>query len=254
MTKRNLKKKEEVKVTSQIVLFEKLSTNIRITLTTFKKIVIFVAFDPFFFKHNFWGICRIYLEFISKLADNIIISFHLNKIFLEDLNDETKKELMTKVVVLLQKQQIDYNKINYMKEILLINPTIKYLHFFSKFKTFFTKKLSAFFVNIAFQKSLKSILNANIIKFYIEITKNIMRVKNWKRKFNNFVLFKDTINNAIFLIIENKKVNVDIDWTKQISTTIINQFYHFTDHMRSIVKKIDLWFKESFDTREIRNI
>ena len=66
-------------------------------------------------------------------------------------------------------------------------------------------------MNMLFQKSFKSTFDANIIKLYINIIKNIIHTKSGKPKINKFVLFKNTANSAIFLIIENKKIDLDID-------------------------------------------
>lgn len=89
MSKQNLKKKVNAKVTLKTVLFEKSLTNARIASkkSIFKKLIVFTAFNFFLsiaiFKDN---------EIISnssfELTGNVIKKiFYSNKIFLKNFND-----------------------------------------------------------------------------------------------------------------------------------------------------------------------
>ena len=187
----------------------------------------------------------------SEVSDNEIehaIAFEIQKsakIRLNDLNDENKKRLMQEAMKKKSRthRMRFYHKLKFEGNTIQIEFIIKYLHSWTRFDTLITVNLSRIAIVFSSIKSIKSLSNSSITRAFVDFTKNTIKCKIWKVKATRkFEVARILTKTSTYLIINDKTINENTDWSKNISKT--NQNHHLTNYMNFILTEKNVWFTE----------
>ena len=129
------------------------------------------------------------------------------------------------------------DSIEFQEEMLSIKHIIKYLNSLIRFIITENVKLE-FVVKSLSTKFKKSDINTKIVKIYVEIVKNIVFNKIWRKtKF-----YKKIAKFNVYLQLLNKKFNRKVDWTIHDEIYDDTSKFHYIDQYESRIDEENIWF------------
>ena len=197
---------------------------------------------------------------ISKIAKSIISIKYINclnakrrKIAITNalhfsIENIISKEL-TRMKYDITKEEYEIIELNH--DPYMIEFIIRYLHSVAKFETI-SFAISSISISLSFVKSINLLSNSSIIKTAVDIARDSVKLKHWKRTKRKFAISKFVTEDFVFLSIFDKKIS-KIDWAAKISFSMNKQSYHFIDCFESIISKNSVWYFKEFFDRKNRN-
>ena len=178
----------------------------------------------------------------SKKKKNENIQKSLKKIDLvktfKELNRANQKKIIMHVVKFWKvSKESKIDNIEFQEKILNIEHIIKYLNSLMRF--IITKNVEFEFVVRSFsQKFKKSDINIEIVKIYVEIVKDTVFNKIWRKtKF-----YREIAKFNVYLQLLNKKFNRKVDWTIHDEIYDDTSKFHYIDQYESRISEENIWF------------
>ena len=191
----------------------------------------------------------------SKIDDIIFVTLKTlrkRKYKMKDLNEKNRKLLLQKIQTKSQKNK-KYKKITFAKDSLQIEYIIKYLYSYVRFEILKNDFLKST-IKSSSTKYIKSTINFQITRQFVEIIKNSAKHKIWRVKKTKFEFSKLKTNISVYITISNKKKNNNTNWTLiNEFEKVINQVFVIINIMRSIINTNEIWIIEKFNDRNKRD-